>query len=140
MKRAATAGTLKHRVTIEKPAPCEPAGTLTDQPQCWSTVVQCWAAIRPVSVKEIYAAGGFIGQRDVAVTIRYDPRLDDMDHTWRMVWQNRRLDVVGVMNIDAADHWLKVLTSRSTDDIRLKNPDFDDPLHEVVNVIIPELT
>lgn len=140
MKRPAAPGQLKHRVIIEQPIACQPADPLTDEPQCWQTVTECWAAIRPVSAKEIFAAGGFVGQSDVAVTVRYDPKLDDMTHTWRIWWQNRKLGVAGVLNIDARDKWLKILTSCSEDSIRLNHPDFDEPLQEVVHVIMPELT
>ena len=131
MKRIASPGKLKHRIIIEQPAACEAPDTTTDQPQCWQTVVKGWAAIRPVSVKEIYAGGGFVGQGDVAVTVRYDPRLDDMDHSWRIWWQNRKLDVIGKTNPDARDIWLKIMTRRVTDDI---------PLNHAVNVVLPELT
>ena len=133
-------GKLRHKVIIEQPTVCDPADAMTDEPQCWQSVVECWAAIRPVSAKEIFAAGGFVGQNDVTVTVRYDPRLDDMNHTWRVWWQNKKLSVAGVLNIDARDRWLKILTSCSEHNVRLKNPDFDQPLHEVVNVVMPELT
>lgn len=133
-------GKLRHKVIIEQPTACDPADAMTDEPQCWQSVVECWAAIRQVSAKEIFAAGGFVGQNDVAVTVRYDPRLDDMNHTWRVWWQNKKLGVSGVLNIDARDKWLKILTSCSEHNIRLKNADFDQPLHDVVNVMMPELT
>ena len=133
-------GKLRHKVIIEQPTACDPADAMTDEPQCWQSVIECWAAIRPVSAKEIFAAGGFVGQNDVAVTVRYDPRLDDMNHTWRVWWQNKKLGVAGVLNIDARDKWLKILTSCSEHNIRLKNADFDQPLHDVVNVVMPELT
>ncbi len=133
-------GKLRHKVIIEQPTACDPVDAMTDELQCWQSVVECWAAIRPVSAKEIFAAGGFVGQNDVAVTVRYDPRLDDMNHTWRVWWQNKKLGVSGVLNIDARDKWLKILTSCSEHNIRLKNADFDQPLHDVVNVVMPELT
>ena len=133
MKQQVSPGKLRHKVIIEQPTVCDPADAMTDEPQCW-------AAIRPVSAKEIFAAGGFVGQNDVAVTVRYDPRLDDMNHTWRIWWQNKKLGVAGVLNIDARDKWLKILTSCSEHNIRLKNADFDQPLHDVVNVVMPELT
>lgn len=139
MRRIASPGKLRHKVIIEKPATCEEPDTTTDQPQCWQTVVKCWAAIRPVSVKEIYAGNGFVGQGDVAVTVRYDPRLDDLDHRWRIWWQNRKLDIVGKTSIDGRDIWLKIMTCRDAGDIRLRTEDFDDPLHNAVHVVIPEL-
>lgn len=140
MKLQVSPGKLRHKVIIEQPTACNPNDAITDEPQCWQFVVECWAAVRPVSAKEIFAASGFVGQNDVAVTVRYDPRLDDMNHTWRVWWQNKKLSVAGVLNIDARDKWLKILTSGSEHNVRLKNPDFDQPLHEVVNVVMPELT
>jgi len=140
VKQHVSPGKLRHKVIIEQPTICNPADSMTDEPQCWQSVVECWAAIRPVSAKEIFAAEGFVGQNDVAVTVRYDPRLNDMNNTWRIWWQNQKLNVAGVLNIDARDCWMKILTSCSEHNIRLKNSGFDQPLHEVVNVVMPELT
>lgn len=139
MKRIMSPGKLTQRIIIEQPTACEPPDTTTDQPQCWTTVVACWASVRPVSVKEIYAAGGHLGQQDMAITVRYDPLLDDLTSTWRIWWQNRKLDIVGKMNLDANDIWLKILTRRMTDDIRLRTEHFDEPLNHAVNVVLPEL-
>ena len=140
MKPVMTPGKLNQWIIIEQPAPCDPASTVSDQPECWETVVECYANVRPVSVKEIYAAGGFLGQQDLALILRYDRRLDDLTNQWRVWHQNRKLDIVGKMNIDSRNRWLKLLASRRQDDIRIKDPDFDQPLNDTVHVILPELT
>lgn len=132
------AGNLRHRVIIQKPAGT--GDSLTDQPLEYEDVAKRPAQVRPVSVKEIYAAGGFLGQNDVVVSIRYEPLFDDLNNTWRIYFQNRYLYVVGMLNPDMRDRWLNITTTREQGDMRLKNPDFDDTLHQVVNVVMPELT
>ena len=136
------AGKLRHRVTFQRPdGEGEREGErVTDQCLSWQDVATRSAQVRPVSVKEIYAAGGFLGQTDLVVTVRYDPVLDDLDNTWRIYFQNRHLYVVGMINPDMRDRWLNITTTREQGDMRLKNPDFDQPLHDVVNVVMPELT
>ena len=140
MRRIASPGRLRHQIIIEQPTDCDTPDPTTDQPQCWQTIVRCWAAVRPVSVKEIYAGNGFVGQGDVAVTVRYDPRLNDLDHHWRIWWQNQTLDIVGKIQPDGRNQWIKIMTCRNADDIRLRSAEFDDALHQTANVIMPGLT
>lgn len=132
------AGNLRHRVVIQKPTGSGDA--VTDQPLEYEDAATRPAQVRPVSVKEIYAAGGFLGQNDVVVSIRYEPLFDDLSNTWRIYFQNRYLYVVGMLNSNMQDRWLNITTTREPGDLRLKNPDFDDALHQVVNVVMPELT
>lgn len=67
------AGKLRHRVTFQRPdGEGEREGErVTDQCLSWQDVATRSAQVRPVSVKEIYAAGGFLGQTDLVVTVRY---------------------------------------------------------------------
>lgn len=132
------AGKLRHRVVIQKPAGSGDA--LTQQPLDYEDVAERPAQVRPVSVKEIFAAAGYLGHNDVVVTVRYEPAFDDLNHTWRIVFQNHYLYVVGVLNPEMRDRWLNISAAREQGDLRLKNYDFDQPLHEVVNVVMPELT
>lgn len=132
------AGKLRHQVVIQKLV--GEGDTVTEQPLDYEDVATRPAQVRPVSVKEIYAAGGFLGQTDLVVSIRYEPMFDDLNNTWRIWFQNRYLFVLGMLNPDMRDRWLNITTTREQNDIRLKNPDFDQPLHDVVNVVMPELT
>ena len=131
------AGQLRHRITLQKPKPGNDG--VTDDSGEWIDVATRRALIRPVSVKEIYAAQGYVGQQDVVMVIRYEPPFDEMNYHWRVFFQNRKYDVVGVMNIDMKDQWLKILTHRDQSDLRIKNPDFDGPLNNTVHEVMPAL-
>ncbi len=132
------AGKLRHRILIQKPI--DTGDSVTDDIPEYDDVAWRNAEIRPATAKEIFAAQGFIGQLDVMVVIRYDPLFDDLDNHWRLWYQNRKLNIVGKLNLEMSNRWLKIVTSSDPTDIRLKNIDFDAPLHEAVHVVLPELT
>lgn len=131
------AGKLRHRVLIQKPLGDN--DSVTDYPPEYRDVAWRNAEVRPVTAKEIFAAQGFIGQLDVMVTIRYDPLFDDLNNHWRLWFQNRKLDIIGKLNSEMRDRWLKIVTTADQDDIRLRNKNFDQPLHDVVHVVLPDL-
>ena len=128
------AGQLRHRITLQQPKPGH--DSVTDDSGEWVDVATRPAMIRPVSVKEIYAGQGYVGQQDVVMVIRYEPQFDVMNYQWRLFYQNRKYEVVGVMNVDMKDRWLKILTHRDQGDLRIKNPDFDGPLNHTVHTVI----
>ena len=132
------AGRLRHRVLIQKPA--DTGDSVTDHVPEYVDVAWRNAQIRPVTAKEIFAAQGFVGQLDVVVVIRYEPLFDDLDNHWRLWHQNRRLAIVGKLNIDMHDRWLKIITTGDPSDLRLRTEAFDAPLHETVHVVLPGLT
>ena len=131
-------GKLRQVVTLQRPVP--PGDGVTDEPLDYEDVATRPAEVRPVSVKEIYAAGGHLGQSDLVVTLRHEPAFDDLNNTWRIWWDNRTLDVHGKLNINMRDKWLSVSTTQDQSDIRLRDRDFEQPLHHAVHVVMPELT
>lgn len=132
------AGKLRHRILIQKPI--DTGDSVTDDIPEYEDVAWRNAEIRPATAKEIFAAQGFIGQLDVMVVIRYDPLFDDLDNHWRLWHQNRKLNVVGKLNIDMRDRWLKIVTNADPADIRLRDENFNEPPKETVHVALPELT
>ena len=132
------AGQLHHKILIQKPI--NSGDSVTDDIPEYQDVAWRNAEIRPATVKEIFAAQGFIGQLDVMVILRYDPLFDDLDNHWRLWHQNRKLNIVGKINFEMRNRWLKIVTTGDPTDMRLKHKDFDEPLHEAVHVVLPELT
>ncbi len=130
-------GKLRHAITLQRPKPGSDG--VTDDSDEWLDVATRPARIRPVSVKEIYAAQGYVGQQDVVMEIRYESRFDDINHHWRVFFQNRKYDIVGVMNVDMKDRWLKIMTHRDQGDLRIRATDFDGALNKTVHEVMPEL-
>ena len=131
-------GKLRQVVTLQRPVP--PGDGVTDEPLDYEDVATRPAEVRPVSVKEIYAAGGYLGQSDLVVTLRHEPVFDDLNNTWKIWWDNRKLNVHGKLNINMRDRWLSISTTQDQSDIRLRDREFEQPLHEAVHVVMPELT
>ena len=132
------AGRLRHRVLIQKPVAT--GDSVTDDIPEYEDVAWRSAEVRPVTAKEIFAAQGYLGQLDVMVVIRYEPRFDDLDNHWRLWHQNRKLNVVGKIPVELHGRWLKIVTTGDSTDIRLRDDQFDRPLHEAVHVVLPELS
>lgn len=131
------AGKLRHRILIQRPA--DDGDSVTDHVPEYQDVAWRNAEVRPVTAKEIFAAQGFVGQLDVMVTIRYEPLFDDLNNRWRLWFQNRKLGVVGKLNPEMRDRWLKIVTTADQNDIRLRTEHFEQPLHEAVHVVLPGL-
>ena len=132
------AGQLRHRILIQKPD--DDGDSVTDHVPQYLDVAWRDASVRPVTAKEIFAAQGFLGQLDVMVTIRYEPLFDDLNNSWRIWFQNRKLGIVGKLNDGARDRWLKIATTADQSDIRLRTEHFEQPLHHTVHVVLPGLT
>ena len=131
------AGKLRQVVTLQKPV--QGCDGVTDDTGEYEDVATRPAEVRPVSVREIYAAGGFLGQSDVVVTLRHEPLFDDLNNTWRIWWDNRKLNVHGKLNLNMRDKWLSISTTQDQADIRLRDREFDQPLHHTVHVVLPDL-
>ncbi len=131
------AGKLRHRILIQRPV--DSGDSVTDDIPDYQDVAWRSAEVRPVTAKEIFAAQGFVGQLDVMVTIRYEPPFDDMNNTWRLWAQNRKLGIVGKLNPNMGDRWLKIVTTADQSDIRLRTEHFEQPLHHAVHVVLPGL-
>ena len=87
------AGRLNKRVQLQSPVNTQDTGTgavLTS----WTTVRSVWAAIEPLSVRDLVAADA----RQSRVTARILLRAaDDIDATWRVVHGARIYQIVGVL-------------------------------------------
>lgn len=97
------AGLMRERVTLLRQV------TTTDahnQPvDDWQPVARVWAAIRPLSARELLAAGQQVGQVQYQVTLRYGGILKTLDHTDRLVWIGKTLCLEQPQFDDVARTW-----------------------------------
>lgn len=81
------------RVAIQSPAGSRDA--YGERTTTWSTVATVWAAVMPVSAKELIAAGAVHGEVSHRVQVRYQAALAAMDGSWRILLGSRVLVLVG---------------------------------------------
>ena len=90
------AGEMNRRVQIQQQTP---ARDEFGQPQqVWTDVVSCWARIRAVTGKQVYAASGFTSELSHAITIR-KPAVT-VRSSMRVLYRSRVWIVQAVSNPD----------------------------------------
>ena len=72
----------------------------------WGRLNSCWAAIWPVSAKEIKSDSQIMGVVSHRVRIRYRKGIDN---TFRVNFNNRYFNVVSVINPDEDREWLDLM-------------------------------
>ena len=94
------AGTLRHRVTLQKP-------TVVDDGQggkttTWTTgqVTDVPAAIEPLMGREAIEASKVQGTMSHRITIRYSSAVSGLTPTWRVVFGSRTFEIHAVKQID----------------------------------------
>lgn len=98
-------GRLRHRVTVQQRASTrdahgEPAQTWTD------LYADVWAAVEPLSARELMAAGVVQGEVTHRVLLRYRSGITTKN---RILFGERVFDVRGVRNLDERGHELELL-------------------------------
>lgn len=98
------AGQLNQRVTLERFTETEDAygATVTD----WATAGTFWAAVLPLTGKEIIAADAVTAITDVRVIMRYQPGVTAAD---RLKHDGKTFNVVTVINRRSANRELELL-------------------------------
>jgi SPP1 family predicted phage head-tail adaptor len=97
-------GSLRHRVTIERPQPSpQDGGGATIE---WTPVGEVFARIDTISGREVEVADGRAGRVTHKVLIRYR---NDILPEMRIVTEMRRLDVRSVIDVDGRRRWLQCL-------------------------------
>lgn len=126
-----SAGELRHRITLQ----CQVMSSdeFSDIGTTYRDFGARWAGFRPVSSKELQASCGELMQTDVVFKLRFANDLADMDNTWRVWYQNRRYDVISILNVDFSDRWLLVRCRQYRKNLRVDNINFGDELHEIIN-------
>lgn len=89
------AGRLRHRVVIQKPVLTQDVDTGA-MDTTWQDVATVWAAIEPLSVREMIAAQAEDSKVSARITIRYR---NDLDHTCRLYHAAKKAlyNVEGIM-------------------------------------------
>lgn len=76
------AGTLAHRVIIERPAPSrDDAGS---ESIVWETYATVWASVEPMTGREGSGNVQVLADLDTIITIRWSPRVDAITAKWRV--------------------------------------------------------
>lgn len=78
------AGTLDHRIALQrKTTGHSPSGSPIDT---WSTLVQRWSGVDPITGEERSAAQQWIAREQTKFTIRWSPEVDDLSPLDRVVF------------------------------------------------------
>lgn len=91
------AGKLRHRITFQKfdGQQDDYGDPLDADDKHWSKVVTTWAAIDPISGRELYAAEQSQSEVTHKVRLRYRPGITT---AMRISWQGRKLKILSVID------------------------------------------
>ena len=104
------AGRLKHRVLLQKPVEVQNSdtGAITTT---WEDVATVWAAIEPISVRELLSAQITNSKINVKVTTRYR---NDIDYSYRIyhAYKNLYYNIEGILpDKESGLEYLTILVS-----------------------------
>lgn len=104
------AGKLRHRVRIQRPVGTrddygEPAHANAD----WETVTTAWAAIEPLSGRELWQARQAQARGDIRVRLRHSADVAGVDSTHRVLFGARALNIDHVLNLGERDREVHLL-------------------------------
>lgn len=91
------AGTLRHRLTVQRPESVRDATggeTIT-----WVTVGTVWASIEPVSGRESQGVNQILAETDTRIVMRWSGLVDDLAPKWRLLHQTTAYDVQSVAHL-----------------------------------------
>lgn len=98
------AGTLRHRLTIERPEPSR--DTTGDEIVTWVRVAEVWASIEPLGGREAQTSDQIMAGLDTRITVRWAPRLDAVAAKWRL--RHASLSAPVVYDVVSIEHlWLR---------------------------------
>lgn len=106
MSRAVRIGALDRRITLQQRSSSKDSSG--QQSQTWSDAFTCWAAIDPLSGRELQAAQAIVAETTHEVLIRYRSTVrPDM----RVVYQTKVFDVLNVLDEGMQHRMLRMLCS-----------------------------
>lgn len=73
----------------------------------WATQFTAYAAVRPLSAKELFYAGGQQGQTQYRIFMRYRPGVAQEGRL--RLWDGRLLDITSVINTDERNVYLDIV-------------------------------
>lgn len=93
------AGKLRRRITIERPT--TGAQSATGEPTlAWATLTTCWAEIRPLSGRELFAARQVQSDVSHSIRIRANAETTTITSRDRVKFGERTFQITGVTNTD----------------------------------------
>lgn len=87
------AGSLRHRVTIQRPASAQNPNTGATT-TTWEEVTQVWASVEPLSAREFIAAKAGQSEIQARIVIRYR---SGIDATMRILYRDQVYNIEGVL-------------------------------------------
>ena len=104
------AGTLRHRITIQKPSTSATTDAVGEPTTPWVDVVTDYPAqVAPVSTGERHVAAQNHMAISHRVTVRYCAEIGAVDNSWRVVFEGRYLPIEGVRNLDERNRTLELV-------------------------------
>ena len=94
------AGRLRHRIEIQEYKYISQDTDTGEEKRDWVTAHECWAAIAPLSARDLIAAQAAQSKVTARITIRY---VDDIDASMRIIHTKRGKDVIYEINGIMAD-------------------------------------
>ena len=106
-RRVQSAGPLRHRVTVQRPAAPAARDAYGQPADAWDDVDTVWAAIEPLAGRELFAARQVQADVTHQVTTRHGSHLAGFDSSWRIVYAGRVFAVEAVtLRDEVAAGWL----------------------------------
>jgi SPP1 family predicted phage head-tail adaptor len=97
-------GDLRHRITIQRAH--EQPDNLGGMTTVWETEAEVWAAIWPVSAREVVSNAQLVGQVSHRVRIRY---LEGVAPRMRILFGARTLNILSVVNPEERNELLDLI-------------------------------
>lgn len=102
-------GTLRHRVELQERTDTQDG---TGQPiPAWATYATVWAAIEPLTARELIAAKQAQSEATTKIRLRY---VSGVDHTDRVVFGSRTYAINSVVNPDERNRELHLMCTEAT--------------------------
>lgn len=105
------AGSLQHRITIERPA--ETRGQMGSQKKAWAPICQTWARVQPLSGRALEVAQALHAEVTVKITIRYRA---DVAETCRVLYRGTVYAVQYVLNPEEQNRELQLYCTTGVSD------------------------
>ena len=105
------AGTLRHRLIIERPDPARDASG--DELGAWVRVATVWSRIEPAGGRETRTADQIIGELGTRIVIRWAQGLDSIAPKWRARHTGdspRVYDIVSVDHVGLGQREIHLMT------------------------------
>lgn len=103
------AGILNRRIIIMKATSTQ--NEFGEKIDTWSTFVERWAMIEPLSGREYFTAKQSLSEIDKRVTVRYSTGIKP---SMRLIYNNENYNIKSVININEANRELEIYCSKIT--------------------------